>query len=101
MPPVAVLKGKAMYGVLAEPVVAGFVNPDKDANTFDDPHVAVDRITLTAFVDCVPAVVQVNCRSQLIVSVQSVAWLSGPCKMNTPTMKLYFGTFADTSAPGK
>jgi hypothetical protein len=89
VPAVAVLSGNSMYGVLDEPVVAGFVSPERDANTFV-PHVSVDRITRTAFVAAVPLVVQDSCRSQLIVKVQSVAWLSGPCKMNIPTAKLYF-----------
>jgi hypothetical protein len=91
-----VLKAKSTYGVLDEFVVAGFVSPEKDAST-SSPHVAVDRITLTAFVDCVPVVVHDSCKSQLIVSVQSVVWLSGPCRMNMPTVKLYFLT----SAPGE
>jgi hypothetical protein len=91
-----VLNAKSSYGVLAEPVTAGFVSPEKDAKT-SDPHESVDKITRTAFVAAVPLVVHVNTRSQLIVSVQSVAWLSGPCRMNIPTAKLYFVT----SAPGE
>jgi hypothetical protein len=89
--------------VLTEPVVAGFENdgPVNDASTSSDPHVFVDRITRTAFVDFVPVVVHVSCRLQLIVKVQSVAWSSGPCKMNIPTVKLYFGTFAAIFAPGE
>jgi hypothetical protein len=88
VPAVAVLSGKSMYGVLSDPVVAGFVNPERDAKT-SDPQTAVDKITRTAFVAAVPLVVQESCRSQLIVSVQSVAWLSGPCSVNLPTSKLY------------
>jgi hypothetical protein len=72
VPAVAVLSENSVYGVLAEPVVAGFVSPEKDANTFV-PHAAVDKITRTALVDAVPLVVHESCRSQLIVSVQSVA----------------------------
>jgi hypothetical protein len=94
VPAVAVLSANASYG--APDVVTGFVSPDKDANALV-PHVAVERITRTAFVDASPFVVHVNCRSQLAVSVQSVAWLSGPCNMNIPTAKLNFVT----SAPGE
>jgi hypothetical protein len=57
--------------MLVEPVVPGFVSPEKDANV-SDPHVAVARITRTAFVTAVPFVVHDSCRSQLIVNVQSV-----------------------------
>jgi hypothetical protein len=89
-----VLNANASYG--APVATFGFVNPEKDARA-SSPHVSVDRITRTAFVAAKPVVVHVNCRSQLIVSVQSVAWLSGPCKMNIPTAKLYFVT----SAPGE
>jgi hypothetical protein len=79
-----------------EPVVTGFVNPEKDANA-SDPHDAVDKITRTPFVAADPLVVHDSCRSQLAVSVQSVAWLSGPCNMNMPTVKLNFAT----SPPGE
>jgi hypothetical protein len=91
-----VLNANALYGVLVESVVFGFVSPENDANT-SDPQESVDRITRTAFVALDPLVVHDNCRSQLVVSVQSVAWLSGPCRMNIPTVKLYFVT----SAPGE
>jgi hypothetical protein len=91
-----VLNAKALYGVLEEPVTFGFVNPEKDAST-SNPHEALDKITRTAFVAADPVVVHDSCRSQLIVSVQSVAWLSGPCRMNIPTVKLYFVT----SPPGE
>jgi hypothetical protein len=94
VPAVAVLSANTLYGV--PDVVTGFVSPEKDANAFD-PHVAVDRTTRTAFVDANPVVVHDSCRSQLIVRVQSVAWLSGPCNMNIPTAKLYFVT----SPPGE
>jgi hypothetical protein len=96
VPAVAVLSANSLYGVVVEPVVTGFVSPENDANA-SDPHVAVDRTTRTAFVAADPLVVHVSCRSQLIVSVQSVAWLSGPCKVNIPTAKLYFVT----SPPGE
>jgi hypothetical protein len=88
------LSANASYGV--PDVTTGFVSPERDANTFD-PHVSVDRITLTALVAANPVVVHVNCRSQLAVSVQSVAWLSGPCRMNIPTAKLNLVT----SPPGE
>jgi hypothetical protein len=80
-----VLNANASYG--APVVTFGFVSPEKDART-SSPHDAEDRITRTAFVAAVPFVVHDNCRSQLIVNVQSFAWLSGPCKMNIPTLKL-------------
>jgi hypothetical protein len=72
VPAVAVVSGNSTYGALADPVVAGFVSPERDANT-SVPHDAVDRITRAAFVDAVPLVVQDSCKSQLIVRVQSVA----------------------------
>jgi hypothetical protein len=50
------LRGKSTYGVLVEPVVPGFVSPERDASTFV-PHASVDRITRTAFVAAVPVVV--------------------------------------------
>jgi hypothetical protein len=84
-----VLNANASYG--APVATFGFVNPEKDARA-SSPHVSVDRITRTAFVAAVPFVVHDNCRSQLAVSVQSVAWLSGPCNVNIPTTKLYFVT---------
>jgi hypothetical protein len=96
VPAVAVLSAKALYGVLDESVTFGLVSPDKDANT-NDPHVAVDGTTRTAFVAADPLVVHDSCRVQLVVSVQSVAWLSGPWRMNIPTVKLYFVT----SPPGE
>jgi hypothetical protein len=96
VPAVAVLSGNSLYGVLVESVVAGFVSPVRSAATFA-PHVSVDKITRTAFVAADPLVVHDNCRSQLVVSVQSVAWLSGPCKMNIPKAKLNFVT----SPPGE
>jgi hypothetical protein len=94
VPAVAVLSAKASYGV--PDVVEGFVSPVSAATTFA-PQESVDRITRTAFVAANPLVVHDNCRSQLIVSVQSVAWLSGPCNMNMPTAKLNFVT----SPPGE
>jgi hypothetical protein len=96
VPAVAVVSANALYGVLAEPVVTGLVSPEKDAKTFA-PHESVDNITRTAFVAADPLVVHESCRSQLAVSVQSVAWLSGPCRMNIPTAKLNFVT----SPPGE
>jgi hypothetical protein len=96
VPAVAVLSANALYGVLPEPVATGLVSPEKDAKT-SDPHVSVDRITRTAFVAADPLVVHESCRSQLVVSVQSVAWLSGPWRINIPTAKLYFVT----SPPGE
>jgi hypothetical protein len=54
-------------------------------------------MTRTAFVAADPLVVHVSCRLQLAVSVQSVAWLSSPCKMNIPIVKLNFVT----SPPGE
>jgi hypothetical protein len=95
VPAVAVLNANALYGVVVESVTFGFVSPEKDAKT-SDPHESVDRITLAAFVATDPLVVHDNCRSQLAVSVQSVAWLSGPCNVNIPTVKLNFVT----SPPG-
>jgi hypothetical protein len=73
-----VVKGYTTYGELVEPVVAGFVRSVSAATTFVVPHDAVDAITRTAFVDAVPLVVHASCRSQLAVSVHSVAWASGP-----------------------
>ena len=96
MPAVAVLNAKALYGVLDEPVTRGFVSPEKDAKV-SDPQESVDEITRTAFVVADPLVVQESCRSQLVVNVQSVAWLSGPWRINIPTVKLYFVT----SPPGE
>ena len=96
MPAVAVLNANALYGVLVESVAFGFVSPEKDAKT-SDPHESVDRITLTSFVAADPLVVQDRSKSQLAVNVQSVAWLSGPCRMNIPTAKLNF----NTSPPGE
>jgi hypothetical protein len=96
VPAVAVLNANALYGVVVESVTFGFVSPEKDAKT-SDPHDAVDKITRTAFVAADPLVVHDNCRSQLAVSVQSVAWLSGPCNVNMPTVKLNFAT----SPPGE
>jgi hypothetical protein len=96
VPAVAVLNGNTLYGVLVALVVFGFVSPVRAATTFA-PHESVDRITRTAFVAADPLVVHESCRSQLIVNVQSVAWLSGPCRMNIPTAKLNFVT----SAPGE
>jgi hypothetical protein len=72
VPAVTNPKLNTLYGVLEELVVAGFVNPVIACNTFN-PHEALDRITRTAFVDADPVVVHESCRSQLIVSVQSVA----------------------------
>jgi hypothetical protein len=95
VPAVAVLKANALYGVLVESVTFGFVSPVRAATT-SDPHESVDRITLTAFVAADPLVVQDRSKSQLAVSVQSVAWLSGPCNVNIPTVKLNFVT----SPPG-
>jgi hypothetical protein len=91
-----VLSGNTLYGVLDEVVTFGFVSPVRAAATFA-PHVSVDKMTRTAFVAADPLVVHDNCRSQLAVNVQSVAWLSGPCKMNMPTAKLYLVT----SPPGE
>jgi hypothetical protein len=85
-----------LYGVLPEAVTTGFVSPEKDAKE-SDPHDDVDKTTLTAFVDADPLVVHESCRSHFAVSVQSVAWLSGPCRMNMPTVKLYLVT----SPPGE
>ena len=96
MPAVAVLNANALYGVLVESVAFGFVSPEKDAKT-SDPHESVDKITRTAFVAADPLVVHDNCRLQLAVSVQSVAWLSGPWRVNMPTAKLNFAT----SPPGE
>ena len=96
MPAVAVLNAKALYGVLDEPVTFGFVSPEKDAKV-SDPHESVDEITRTPFVAADPLVVQESCRSQLVVNVQSVAWLSGPWRMNIPAAKLNFVT----SPPGE
>ena len=87
MPAVAVVRGYSTYGELNDAVIAGFVNPARDAKLFD-PHESVDNITRTSFVATVPLVVQDSCKLQLIVKVQSVAWLSGPCRMNIPTLKL-------------
>jgi hypothetical protein len=72
VPTIAVLNAKALYGVLEEPVTFGFVSPEKDAST-SNPHEALDKITRIALVDADPLVVQESCRSQLAVSVQSVA----------------------------
>jgi hypothetical protein len=95
VPAVAVLNGKALYGALVDVVVLGFVNPDRDASTFD-PHESVERITRTDFVAADRVVVQDWCISMIIVCVLSVAWASGPSSVNIPTAKLYFVT----SAPG-
>ena len=96
MPAVAVLSANSLYGVLDEPVTLGFVSPEKDAKV-SDPQESVDEITRTPFVAADPLVVQDSCRLQLVVKVQSVAWLSGPWRMNIPTVKLYFVT----SPPGE
>jgi hypothetical protein len=77
VPAVAVLRAYSKYGEFNDAVVEGFVKPDRDAKPIE-PHDPVDKITRTAFVAAVPLVVHDNCRSQLIVKVQSVAWLSGP-----------------------
>jgi hypothetical protein len=73
VPAVAVVSGKTLYGVLVALVTFGFVSPVSAATTVVFPHVAVDRITRTAFVAADPLVVHDSCRSQLTVSVQSVA----------------------------
>jgi hypothetical protein len=96
VPAVAVLSANSLYGALDESVTFGLVSPERDANT-NDPHVAVDGTTRTAFVAADPLVVQDSCRTQLVVSVQSVAWLSGPWRMNIPAAKLNFVT----SPPGE
>jgi hypothetical protein len=96
VPAVAVLSANALYGVVVESVTFGLVSPAKDATTFV-PHESVDKITRTAFVAADPLIVHDNCRSQLIVKVQSVAWLSGPWRVNMPTVKLNFAT----SPPGE
>jgi hypothetical protein len=41
VPAVAVLSAKSLYGVADEPVVTGFVSPEKDANA-SDPHADVE-----------------------------------------------------------
>jgi hypothetical protein len=89
VPTVAVLNGNTLYGVLVALVVFGFVSPDRDAKT-SSPHKAVDRITRTAFVAADPLVDHASCRVQTIVSVQARSWLSGPCSVNIPTVKLNF-----------
>jgi hypothetical protein len=66
------LSGNTLYGALDEVVTFGFVKPEKDANA-SDPHESVDKCSRTAFVAADPVVVHESCRSQLIVSVQSVA----------------------------
>jgi hypothetical protein len=76
--------------------VTGLVSPDKDAR-LADPQVSVDRITRTAFVATNPVVVHDSCRLQVIVRVQAVDWLSGPCSVNIPTVKLNLVT----SPPGE
>ena len=96
MPAVAVLSANSLYGVLDEPVTLGFVSPEKDAKV-SDPQESVDEITRTPFVAADPLVVQDRSKSQLAVNVQSVAWLSGPCNVNIPTVKLNFVT----SPPGE
>jgi hypothetical protein len=96
VPAVAVVSAKALYGLLVEPVTFGFVSPVRAATT-SDPHEFDDKITRTAFVAADSVVVHVSTKLQLIVSVQSVVWSSGPCKMNIPTVKLYFVT----SPPGE
>jgi hypothetical protein len=68
---IAMLNAKILYGAVFV-AVTGLVNPDRDANTFD-PHESVDKCTRTAFVAANPVVVHDNCRSQLMVNVQSVA----------------------------
>jgi hypothetical protein len=78
-----------LYGVLVALVVLGFVSPDREAN-LSSPHESDDKITRKALVAADPVVVQDNCRSQLTVSVQALSWLSGPCKVNMPTVKLNF-----------
>jgi hypothetical protein len=95
VPAVAVVSANVLYGAVLC-VVTGLVNPDKEARTFD-PQVSVDRITRTAFVFAKPFVVQDSCKAQLTVRVQAVAWLSGPCKVNIPIVKLNLVT----SAPGE
>jgi hypothetical protein len=77
-------------------VTFGFVSPEKDAKTFN-PHESVDKINRTAFVAADPLVVHDRTKAQLAVSVQSVVWLSGPCRMNIPTEKLNLVT----SPPGE
>ena len=89
VPAVAVLIGNTLYGALGETVCFGFCNPDRDANTFA-PHEFDDKITRTAFVALDPVVVHDSCRLQLTVSVQALSWLSGPCKVNIPILKLNF-----------
>jgi hypothetical protein len=96
VPTVAVLSANALYGALVESVTFGFVSPEKDARTFV-PHVSVESISRTALVEADPPVDHASCRLQLVVKVQSVVWLSGPCSVNIPTVKLNFGT----SAPGE
>jgi hypothetical protein len=71
VPTFAVLSANTLYGALFV-ATFGFVKPENDANAFD-PHESVDKCTRTAFVAANPVVVHDNCRSQLIVNVQSVA----------------------------
>jgi hypothetical protein len=88
VPTVAVLSANALYGVLAV-ATFGFVSPEKDARLFD-PHAFVEWTTRTAFVEADPVVVHASCRLQLAVNVHAVAWASGPCNRNIPTVKLNF-----------
>jgi hypothetical protein len=95
VPAVAVLSAKALYGALLR-AVTGFVSPVRAATTFA-PHVSDDKITRTAFVAADSVVVQDSCRLQLTVRVQALAWSSGPCNVNIPTVKLNLAT----SPPGE
>jgi hypothetical protein len=89
VPTVAVLSANSLYGALLV-VTFGFSSPENNANT-SVAHDWVFRIMRSAFVDANPAlVVHDSCRSQLAVSVQSSAWLSGPCKVNIPTANTNF-----------
>jgi hypothetical protein len=70
-------------------VSTGFVSPESDARTFN-AHAAPDEITRTAFVEADPLVDHASVGEQLSPMKQIIFWLSGPCSVNIPTVKLNF-----------